>query len=257
MIQFIDTHAHLYDEAFDGDLDEVVGKIKGAGVVKCILPAIDSTSFARQQEVAAKYGDFTPQAMGLHPTSIGENWRDELDFAVAEIEKGGYIAVGEIGIDGYWSRDFIEQQKEAFRVQMELAYKKELPVIIHVREATDEVFQVLDSLGGSMPRGVFHAFSGSWETFDRISRYGNFMVGIGGVVTYKNAGVAKSIERIPLERIVLETDCPYLTPVPMRGKRNDSSYLAYIAEKIAQVKGCTLEEVAAATTANAREMFRL
>lgn len=257
MIQFIDTHAHLSDEAFDGDLDEVVGKIKGAGVVKCILPAIDSTSFARQQEVAAKYGDFTPQAMGLHPTSIGENWRDELDFAVAEIEKGGYIAVGEIGIDGYWSRDFIEQQKEAFREQMELAYKKDLPVIIHVREATDEVFQVLDSLDGCMPRGVFHAFSGSWETYDRISRYGDFMVGIGGVVTYKNAGVAKSIERIPLERIVLETDCPYLTPVPMRGKRNDSSYLAYIAEKIAQVKGCTLEEVAAATTANAKEMFRL
>ncbi len=257
MIQFIDTHAHLYDEAFDGDLDEVVEKIKGAGVVKCILPAIDSTSYARQQEVAAKYGEFTPQAMGLHPTSIGENWKNELDFAVGEIAEGGYVAVGEIGIDGYWSREFIEQQKEAFRVQMELAYKKDLPVIIHVREATEEVFEVLDSLGGSMPRGVFHAFSGSWETYDRISRYGNFMVGIGGVVTYKNAGVAKSVERIPLERIVLETDCPYLTPVPMRGKRNDSSYLAYIAEKIAQVKGCTLEEVAAATTANAKEMFIL
>ena len=257
MIQFIDTHAHLYDEAFDGDLDEVVGKIKGAGVAKCILPAIDSTSFARQQEVAAKYGDFTPQAMGLHPTSVGENWKEELDFALEEIGKGGYVAVGEIGIDGYWSRDFIKQQKEAFRVQMELAYKKDLPVIIHVREATDEVFEVLDSLGGSMPRGVFHAFSGSWETYDRISRYGDFMVGIGGVVTYKNAGVAKSIERIPLERIVLETDCPYLTPVPMRGKRNYSSYLAYIAENVAQVKGCALEEVAAVTTANAKEMFIL
>lgn len=257
MIQFIDTHAHLYDEAFDGDLDEVVGKIKGSGVVKCILPAIDSTSFARQQEVAAKYGCFTPQAMGLHPTSVGENWKEELDFALSEIEKGGYIAVGEIGVDGYWSRDFIAQQKEVFRVQMEVAYKKNLPVIIHVREATEEVFQVLDSLGGNIPRGVFHAFSGSWETYDRLSRYGDFMVGIGGVVTYKNAGVAKSIENIPLERIVLETDCPYLTPVPMRGKRNDSSYLAYIAEKIAQVKGVSLEEVAQATTANAQRMFGL
>ena len=131
MIQFIDTHAHLYDEAFDGDLDEVVGKIKGAGVVKCILPAIDSTSFARQQEVAAKYGDFTPQAMGLHPTSIGENWKDELDFAIGEIGKGGYIAIGEIGIDGYWSRDFIEQQKEAFRIQLEMAHKHNLPIIIY------------------------------------------------------------------------------------------------------------------------------
>ena len=255
MIQFIDTHAHLYDEAFDGDLEEVVGKIKGSGVVKCILPAIDSASFARQQEVAAKYGDFTPQAMGLHPTSVGEKWKKELDFALSEIDKGGYIAVGEIGVDGYWSRDFIEQQKEVFRVQMEVAYKKGLPVIIHVREAAEEVFQVLDSLGGNFPRGVFHAFSGSWETYDRLSRYGDFMVGIGGVVTYKNAGVAKSIDKIPLEKIVLETDCPYLTPVPMRGKRNDSSYLAYIAEKIAQVKGVSLEEVAQATTANAKRMF--
>ena len=255
MIQFIDTHAHLYDEAFDGDLEEVVGKVKGSGVVKCILPAIDSASFARQQEVAAKYGDFTPQAMGLHPTSVGEKWKKELDFALSEIDKGGYIAVGEIGVDGYWSRDFIEQQKEVFRVQMEVAYKKGLPVIIHVREAAEEVFQVLDSLGGNFPRGVFHAFSGSWETYDRLSRYGDFMVGIGGVVTYKNAGVAKSIDKIPLEKIVLETDCPYLTPVPMRGKRNDSSYLAYIAEKIAQVKGVSLEEVAQATTANAKRMF--
>ena len=257
MIQFIDTHAHLYDEAFDGDLDEVIGKIKGAGVVKCILPAIDSASFARQQEVAVKYGDFTPQAMGLHPTSVGENWKEELDFALSEIDKGGYIAVGEIGVDGYWSRDFIEQQKEAFRVQMEVAYKKNLPVIIHVREATEEVFQVLDSLGGNIPRGVFHAFSGSWETYDRLSRYGDFMVGIGGVVTYKNAGVAKSIENIPLDRIVLETDCPYLTPEPNRGKRNNSLYLPHVVETIAQLKKLDRETVEAVTWDNGVKMYRM
>ena len=255
MIEYIDTHAHLYDEAFDADLEEVIGKIKGSGVVKCIFPGIDSSSFERQQKAAALCGDFVAQAMGLHPTSVGENWKEELDFALDALEDDKYVAVGEIGMDGYWSKDFIQEQKEVFRVQLELAYKKNLPVIIHAREATEEIFQVLDSLGTKVPRGVFHAFSGSYETYERICKYGDFMVGIGGVVTYKNAGVAKSIERIPLERIVLETDSPYLTPVPMRGKRNDSSYLAYIAEKIAQVQGHTLEEVAAQTTANAKLMF--
>ncbi len=255
MIQLIDTHAHLYDEAFDGDLEEVVGKIKSAGVIKCIFPGIDSSSFESQQKAAAMCGDFVAQAMGLHPTSVGENWQQELEFALNALEDKKYIAVGEIGMDGYWSREFIEEQKEVFKVQLELAYKKGLPVIIHAREATEEIFQVLDSLNGRVPRGVFHAFSGSYETYERITKYGDFMIGIGGVVTYKNAGVAKSVERIPLDRIVLETDSPYLTPVPMRGKRNDSSYLVYIAEKIAQIKGISLEDVAAATTANAQIMF--
>ena len=231
MMKFIDTHAHLYDEAFDGDFDETIARIKGNGVVKCIFPAIDSTTFARQ--------------------------REELDFVFQEVERGGYVAIGEIGMDGYWSKEFLPQQKEVFAWQLKLAYRKGLPVIIHAREATDEIFQVLDSLGGEVPRGVFHAFSGSWETYQRICGYGNFMVGIGGVATYKNAGVAKTLEKIPLERIVLETDSPYLTPVPFRGKRNESSYLVYIAEKISQIKGCTLEEVADATVANAIKMFGL
>lgn len=257
MIQFIDTHTHLYDEAFDQDLDQVVGKIREAGVIRCILPAIDSASFSRQQSVASRYGDFMPQAMGLHPTSVAENWKDELDFVLEELGKGGYIAVGEIGMDGYWSKEFIEQQMEVFRVQLEEAYNRNLPVIIHAREATEEIFKVLDSMGGKLPSGVFHAFSGSYETYERISRYGNFVAGIGGVVTYKNAGVAKAVERIPLDRIVLETDSPYLTPVPFRGKRNDSSNVVHIAAKIAEIKGCTLEEVAAATTSNAIRMFGL
>jgi TatD DNase family protein len=195
--------------------------------------------------------------MGLHPTSVGEDWEKELQFVFDQVENGGYVAIGEIGMDGYWSKEFIGQQKEVFAQQLKLAYRKGLPVIIHAREATDEIFEVLDSLKGEVPKGVFHAFSGSYETYGRICSYGDFMVGIGGVVTYKNAGVAKSVEKIPLDRIILETDSPYLTPVPMRGKRNDSSYLVYIAEKIAQVKGITLEEVAEATTANAFKMFGL
>ena len=255
-MEFIDTHAHLYDEAFAGEEDAAVERAIQAGVTRIIFPDIDSQTREHMFRIADRHEGTVFPCLGLHPTSIDASWEKEMEKVHDNLSHKIW-AIGEIGIDCYWSKEFLEQQKEAFRVQMELAYKKDLPVIIHVREATDEVFQVLDSLGGSMPRGVFHAFSGSWETYDRISRYGDFMVGIGGVVTYKNAGVAKSIERIPLERIVLETDCPYLTPVPMRGKRNDSSYLAYIAEKIAQVKGCTLEEVAAATTANAKEMFRL
>lgn len=257
MIQFIDTHAHLYDEAFDGDFDDTIARIKKNGVVKCIFPAIDSTTFDRQSKAADKCGDFVVEAIGLHPTSVGENWRSELDFVLQKVESGKYVAVGEIGMDGYWSKEFLVEQKEVFRQQLELAYAKGLPVIIHAREATEEIFEVLDSLGGKVPRGVFHAFSGSYETYERICSYGNFMVGIGGVVTYKNAGVAKTLERVPLDRIVLETDSPYLTPVPLRGKRNESSYLVYIAEKIAAIKGCTLEEVAAATVENATLMFGL
>lgn len=257
MIQFVDTHAHLYDEAFDRDFDETIARIKENGVIKCIFPGIDSTTFERQTRAAARCGDFVAQAMGLHPTSVGANWREELDFVFDAVEKGNYVAIGEIGMDGYWSKEFLVEQKEVFREQLKLAYSKDLPVIIHAREATEEIFQVLDSLKGEVPRGVFHAFSGSYETYSRIASYGNFMVGIGGVVTYKNAGVAKSIERIPLERMLLETDSPYLTPVPFRGKRNESSYLVHIAGKIAEIKGCTLEEVASATTANAFEMFGL
>lgn len=257
MIQFVDTHAHLYDEAFDRDFDETIARIKENGVIKCIFPGIDSTTFERQTQAAARCGDFVAQAMGVHPTSVGENWRKELEFVFDVVEKGGYVAIGEIGMDGYWSKEFLVEQKEVFREQLKLACRKQLPVIIHAREATEEIFEVLDSLKGDVPRGVFHAFSGSYETYSRIASYGNFMVGIGGVVTYKNAGVAKSIERIPLEKILLETDSPYLTPVPFRGKRNESSYLVHIAGKIAEIKGCALEEVASATTANAFEMFGL
>ncbi len=257
MIQFVDTHAHLYDEAFDADFEETIARIKENGVIKCIFPAIDASSYSRQAAAAAKCGNFVSQAMGLHPTSVGETWEKELQFVFDEVEKGGYIAIGEIGMDGYWSKEFLAEQKEVFAQQLKLACRKGLPVIIHAREATEEIFDVLDSLKGEIPSGVFHAFSGSYETYERICSYGNFMVGIGGVVTYKNAGVAKSIERIPMEKILLETDSPYLTPAPFRGKRNESSYLVYIAEKIAQIKGSTLEQVAAVTTANAFRMFGL
>lgn len=257
-MRFIDTHVHLYDEAFDADFDETLLRIKEAGVECCIFPAIDMENYARQSEAARKCGGFAYEAIGVHPTSVGANWRVELDFVKEKLAEGGrYVAVGEIGVDGYWSKEFLNEQKEVFREQLLLANEYNLPVIVHVRDAIEEVFQVLDSLDSVPVRGVFHAFSGSYETYCRLKKYGDIKIGIGGVVTYKNAGVAKVIERVPLEDIVLETDAPWLTPVPYRGKRNESTYLQIIAEKVAQIKGCDVETVAEVTTANAIALFNL
>ena len=257
-MRFIDTHVHLYDEAFDADFDQTLQRIKDAGVECCIFPAIDMENYARQSEAARKCGGFAYEAIGVHPTSVGANWRVELDFVKEKLAEGGrYVAVGEIGVDGYWTKEFLNEQKEVFREQLLLANEYNLPVIVHVRDAIEEVFQVLDSLEGIPVKGVFHAFSGSYETYCRLKKYGNIKIGIGGVVTYKNAGVAKVIERVPLEDIVLETDAPWLTPVPYRGKRNESTYLQVIAEKVAQIKGCGVETVAEVTTENAIALFNL
>lgn len=264
-MKYIDTHVHLYDEAYDGDFDETLQRIKEAGVGCCIFPAIDMENYERQTGIARKCGSFVREAIGVHPTSVGANWRMELDFVEARLAERNadgaaenrYVAVGEIGVDGYWSKEFINEQKKVFREQLVLAHKYGLPVIVHVRDAVEEVFEVLDSLQEVDIKGVFHAFSGSYETYCRLKKYGDIKIGIGGVVTYKNAGVAKVIERVPLEDIVLETDAPWLTPVPYRGKRNESTYLQVIAEKVAQIKGCSVDAVAEATTRNAIELFNL
>ena len=264
-MKYIDTHVHLYDEAYDGDFDETLQRIKEAGVGCCIFPAIDMENYERQTGIARKCGSFVREAIGVHPTSVGANWRMELDFVEARLAERNAdgaaenrsVAVGEIGVDGYWSKEFINEQKKVFREQLVLAHKYGLPVIVHVRDAVEEVFEVLDSLQEVDIKGVFHAFSGSYETYCRLKKYGDIKIGIGGVVTYKNAGVAKVIERVPLEDIVLETDAPWLTPVPYRGKRNESTYLQVIAEKVAQIKGCSVDAVAEATTRNAIELFNL
>ena len=262
--KYIDTHTHLYDEAFDSDLDETIARIKAAGVAKVIFPGIDIENFEKQSRVSALYPGFAYEAIGLHPTSVGANWRDELEFVRERLEErngsgkvNGYVAVGEIGVDGYWSKEFIEEQKIVFKEQIVLAREYGLPVIVHVRDAIEQVIEVLDDLGYNNIRGVFHAFSGSYETYCRLKKYGDIKIGIGGVVTYKNAGVAKVIEKVPLSDILLETDAPWLTPVPYRGKRNESTYIPIIAEKIAQIKGCSLEEVAKVTTSNAEELFAI
>ena len=257
-MRFVDTHTHLYDEAFDGDRSQVMERVLASGVDRWIFPGIDSTSFKAQMEVYGNYREHTFMGMGLHPTSVGENWKDELQFALDELQTHPerYIAVGEIGLDAYWSRDFFSQQKEVLITQLEYASRKDLPVIIHERSATEDIMEIVSAFKGRIT-GVFHAFTGSIETYRRIASFGGFKVGIGGVVTFKNAGIAKVVADIPLTDIVLETDSPYLTPAPHRGQRNESSYIPLIAAKIAEIKAIPVEEVARVTTRNAEELFRL
>ena len=263
-LKFIDTHTHLYDVAFNDDFNDVIARIKNAGVEACILPGIDMESYENETLCAQKCRGFAFEAMGLHPTSVNDNYKVELDFTLDKLytrnthnDINKYIAVGEIGLDGYWSQEFLDEQVVCFKEQVLAAAELDLPVIIHMRECTDLMISTLESLKGVKIRGVLHAFSSSFEMYERLSKYGDFYVGIGGVVTYKNAQVAKSLENIPLERILLETDAPWLTPVPFRGKRNESTYIPYIAEKIAQIKGLNIEQVASKTTKNALSLFTL
>lgn len=256
----IDTHIHLDDSEFDIDIEEVVKRAKDAGVTKCIVPAVDFKGLDQLIRRCLNYPDFAFPAIGLHPTSVGKNWQRELVDLTDALLKHDFYAIGEIGIDGHWSRDFIEEQKDAFRAQIVFAISTDLPIIIHSREAWEEIFEVFDEFVEDkikLPSGVFHAFSGSYEIYERILTYGDFKFGIGGVVTYKNASLAKTLAKIPLSDIVLETDAPWLTPTKFRGKRNESSYLCFIVEKIAEIKNCSIKEVADITTLNALKLFGL
>lgn len=256
-MEFIDTHSHLYDEAFTSEEDLAVDRAINAGVTRMILPDIDASTRDAMFRLAKKHPDTLFPTLGLHPTSIDANWRNEMDALEKALPEHRIWAIGEIGIDCYWSKEFLEQQKEAFRIQLETAHKKNLPVIIHSRESTELIINLLKEYRHMNLRGVFHAYSGSAETFREIQRIGDWYIGIGGVLTYKKASIAETVKDIPLERIVLETDSPYLTPTPYRGKRNESSYIPYIAEKLALQKSISIEEVAETTTANAQRLFAL
>lgn len=253
-LKMIDTHSHIYDEAYAEDFDLVVARAKEAGVEKLIMPDIDSATRGAMMSVAKKLGGYALPCLGLHPTSVGAEWEKELQEVIDLSAEGHFAAIGEIGLDEYWSKEFLEQQMEVFRQQLILAARLDLPVIIHSREATEDIFKTFDSLE-TLPRGVFHAFSGSYETYRRIKSYGDFKIGIGGVVTYKNAHIAAYLDKVAEEDILLETDAPWLTPVPMRGKRNESSYVKYIAEHIARLRHTTFMEVDKFTTANAAALF--
>lgn len=257
MLELIDTHSHIYDEAFREDFDAVLARARVAGVVSCVMPGIDRSCHDALNAVADSLPDFAFPCIGLHPTSVGENWEEELGFVKAHLHDRKFCAVGEIGLDEYWSKDFVKEQMRVLEEQIVLASESDLPVIIHLREATDDFFRVLEDLRGVDFRGTMHAYSGSYETYRRLLGYADFRFGIGGVVTYKNAGVASALEKMSLDDVVLETDCPWLTPVPYRGKRNEPSYVRLVAEKIAQIKGLALEEVAAVTSASARRLFKI
>lgn len=250
----IDTHCHLYSEEFAADIDKVIERAETEGVKKFYLPAIDSTATDAMLALEARFPGKCIAMMGLHPCYVKDNYKDELKAVEAWLSKRKFAAVGEIGLDHYWDKTHITEQEEAFRVQIEWALQYKLPIVIHTRNAMQETINIVKEYVPGGVSGIFHCFGGSVESAQQIIKAG-FYLGIGGVVTYPKAGLQETLEHIGLEHLVLETDAPYLTPIPFRGKRNESSYLKYVVEKIAAIKKVTVEEVAAVTTANAQKIF--
>jgi TatD DNase family protein len=256
MPEYIDTHAHLYLPEFDADRENVVETSMYRGVKKILLPNIDSTTIDTMNKMADQFPGVCIPMMGLHPTSVKDNYRLELDRVTEELSQKRYCAVGEIGIDLYWDKTFLNEQNIAFREQLDLALKYNLPVAIHARESFDEILEILNGYKNKDLQGVFHAFTGTVEIAqDVISR--GFLIGIGGIITYKKSSLPDVIRETDLSCIVLETDSPFLTPVPFRGKRNESSFIPYIAEVIGKIKEVTTEEVARVTTSNASKLFQI
>ncbi len=251
----IDTHTHLFAEEFDSDRKEVVQRAISAGVNKLFLPNIDSSSIQSMLDLEKQFPENCFAMMGLHPCSVKENYLEELKIIEDWFLKRKFSAVGEIGMDYHWDKTFIPQQKDAFSKQIDLAKKYNLPIVIHQRECFDDVFEIVKSKNGNNLKGIFHCFTGTIEEANRIISLGGFKMGIGGAVTYKNSKLPEVLKQIDLKHIVLETDSPYLTPVPHRGKRNESSFVIFVAQKIAEVKGITVEEVAKITTKNAEDIF--
>ena len=255
-MNIIDTHTHLYVKQFKEDIDIVIQRSIDKGINKFIFPAIDSSHFDSMHSLKNKYPDNIYLMSGLHPTNVKENYKNELDFVVDSLKTRDYVAIGEIGIDLYWDKSFLKEQQEAFEFQIRLAIKHDLPIVIHCRDAFDEIFEILDKENCPKLRGVFHCFTGTLEQAKRAIDLG-FVLGIGGVVTFKNGGIDKFLNQIDLKYIVLETDSPYLAPVPFRGKRNESSYIIHVVEKLSEIYGLSKEEIANITTKNAEKVFAL
>lgn len=255
-MKIIDTHTHLYLNQFKDDIDKVIQRSKDKGINKFIFPAIDSSHFNDMHDLKNKYPGSIYLMSGLHPVDVKENYKHELEFVVNSLKSHSYVAIGEIGIDLYWDKTYLKQQQDAFEFQIRLAIKNDLPIVIHCREAFDEIFEILDKENCSKLRGVFHCFTGTLEQANRAIDLG-FVLGIGGVVTFKNGGIDKFLSQIDLKHIVLETDSPYLAPVPFRGKRNESSYITYIIDKLSEIYGLPIKEIASVTTKNAEKVFAL
>jgi TatD DNase family protein len=255
-MQFIDTHAHIYSDKFDSDRAKMLERTFGSGVTQICMPNVDSESIEGMLALEEQYPNHCLAMMGLHPCSVNQDFEKELKIAEDWFAKRNFIAVGEMGIDLYWDKTFIAQQKEAFRIQASWAKQKGLPLVIHSREAIREVLELLEALTDDTLFGVLHCFTGTLDDAKRLVNM-NFRLGIGGVVTYKNGGLEPVLKEIGLEHIVLETDSPYLAPNPYRGKRNETSYIPIIAQKIAEIKEISINEVATQTTATAKKLFRI
>lgn len=253
-MMLIDTHTHLYLDNFDNDRNEMMARAAAEGVGKFYLPSIDSSETNRILKEEIDHPGKCFAMIGLHPCYVKENWQDELAHVQHWLSKRSFVAIGEIGLDLYWDSTFFEQQQTVFHQQIEWALQYQIPIVIHSRNATEHTMNIIQQYKSRGLRGIFHCFGGSYEEAMQIIDAG-FYLGIGGVVTYKKAGLAEVLAQVPLKHLVLETDAPYLTPVPYRGKRNESSYLTYIAAKLAEIYNTGIEEVAAITTANAEAIF--
>lgn len=252
----IDTHTHLYVSEFDDDRDVMIQRALDSGVSQFVLPAIDAETTEAMHALKRDYPNNMHLMMGLHPTHVNPNYKEALNHVYQQLKTHNFVAVGEIGMDLYWDKTYQKEQQQAFAQQIEWALSFDLPIVIHCREAFDEIFEVLESVKDKRLRGIFHCFTGNASQAQRVISH-NMLLGIGGVVTFKNSGLAETLAQVPLNHIVLETDSPYLAPVPYRGKRNESSYLACISAKIAKVYGISEENVAKITTQNAKQLFNI
>ena len=252
----IDTHTHLYSEEFDNDRAEMIARAKAAGVTRCFIPAIDSSYTERMFQLKNEYPDYVFLMNGLHPCNVKENYKEELTHVENLMPTHSFCAIGEIGIDLYWDKTFLKEQQEAFAWQIQLAKKHQLPIVIHCREAFEEVFEVLESEKRDDLFGIFHCFSGTEAQAHRAIGYG-LHLGIGGVVTFKNGNIDKFLKNIDLQHIVLETDSPYLAPVPYRGKRNESAYIVQVADKLSDIYELPVDEIKRITTENATKIFKI
>jgi TatD DNase family protein len=256
-MDWIDTHAHLYTKEFDSDRNEIIQNAAKNGVNTILLPNIDVSTIQPMLDLCEKFPNHCFPMMGLHPGNVQENWEEQLATMKPFFFSHKMVAVGEIGMDLYWDKTFIEEQKCAFRQQIVWAKEMKLPIVIHARDAFDEIFEILDEIMDENLFGVFHCFTGNLDQAKKIMSYKKFMLGIGGLLTYKKATLDEVLKKVPLDYLILETDAPYLPPVPFRGKRNESSYLLHTAEKLADVHGVKLSELAEITTRNAKQMFNL
>jgi len=251
---FVDTHSHIYSEEFSSDRDEVIANALRSGVNKIILPNIDSSTIKPMLDLANSRPNLFIPLLGLHPTSVKEDFRKELEIMEYWFNKRKFAGIGEIGIDLFWDKSFINEQIEAFRTQIGWAKIAGIPVVIHVRDSFPEVLEVIEQEKGDSLRGVFHSFTGTLEQAETVIELG-FKIGVGGIVTYKNSGLDVVIQQIKLQHLLIETDSPFLAPVPHRGRRNESAYIAAVATKIAALHGISIEEVGRATTQNAKQLF--